>query len=174
MKNYKELEELIRSSVKVYQERFNTINTEHEVEFSLTLTNHKIKVGKVSKWAAYLRLERKTKPRGGSDEEWESLLIYNQAYKFNTVKERLNEKAPWKVELYLDLLVKLVAGGLEYGELLKRLQTMTKDTKGNPISEVVMPKEPKIMVTDKMPEPLTQTEKEYVEWIKKNGQQEKK
>ncbi len=170
MKDYKILEDLVSCHIKAYEDGFNTVNTEQEIRFNLTQTNHKVDVQGVQKWAAYLRLERMIKPKDGKDEEWEHLLIYSQAYKFKDTQERLNPEAPWKYLLYMDLIGRLIAGGLEYGELLKRMQNLTKNNVGKPISDLVEIDKPNIIVTSEMPKPLNQTEQEYLEWVKKNNE----
>jgi hypothetical protein len=170
MTDYKMLEELVSSLIKIYEEGFNKFNSEFEVRFNMTITNHRVEVEGMSRWVAYLRLEKMVRPKGGTDEEWEHLLIYNQAYKFKNAGERANPETPWKKDLYMDLLTRLVAGGLEYSELLKRMQAMTKNSQGKPIAEIVTPKEPDLIITDQMPEPLTDKEKEYLDWIKKNNE----
>lgn len=169
MKDHALLEELVSSHIKAYEEGYNEVNKDWEIRFNLTCTSHHVELKEVKKWVAYLRLERMIKPKGGKDDEWEHMLIYNQAYKFKDAGERANPEAPWKAALYSDLIGRLIAGGLEYGELLKRVQNFTKENAGKPISEVA-PKQSEIIVTDEMPKPLTDQDKAYLEWVKKNGE----
>ncbi len=169
MNDYKLLEELISSHIKSYEDGFNTINDKNEVRFNLTLTNHKVEVEGKKHDVAYLRLERMIRPKGGTDDEWESLLLYSQAYKFLNMQERVNPEAPWKFELYSDLLGRLISGGLEYGEVLKKLQQIAKNNQGKPISNIITPDEPSIIITNKMPEPLTPQEQEYKQWVDRNN-----
>lgn len=168
MKDYKTLEALVSSLIKTYEEGFNSFNDEYEIRFNLTMTQHRVDVGGINKWVEYLRLEKMTRPKGGTDNDWEHMLVYNQAYKFHDTKERLNPDTPWKYDLYMDLLSRLISAGLEYSELLKRMQTMTKNQQGKPISNIVTPTEPDLIITDKMPEPLTPEEEKYKEWVKRN------
>jgi hypothetical protein len=67
----------------------------------------------------------------------------------------------------------LIAGGIEYSELLKRMQQTLKAGGGKPIAENVLPEEvkkPDILITNQMPAPLTENDKAYLEWVKKNGE----
>lgn len=163
------LEEIVSSNIKAYEEGYNATNEDYEIKFNLTLTQHHVEVEALKKWVAYLRLERTLAPKA-SPSETEALLIYNQAYKFNNIAERTDPKAPWKVALYNDLLGRLIAGGLEYGELLSRMNAYTKANKGKPLSNLVEADKPDIVITDQMPAPLTPQEKEYAEWVKQNKQ----
>jgi hypothetical protein len=168
MRDYKVLEELIASALEHYKQIFNALNENYEVDFNATLTNHQVEVQHVKHWVAYLRLEKAVRPKGGSDDDWENTLVYNQAYKFRDVGEQTDPNAPWKFDLYLDMFFRLVGAGVEYGELLKRMQAMYKGKEGKPLSEITTPDEPKIIVTDQMPKPLSDDEKAYAEWVKKN------
>ncbi len=112
MKDWTVIEDLVRSTIKGYEEGFASINPDYEVRFLLTTTFHKVeKMGK-NVDVAYLRLERKIKPTNAPDEEAETLLIHNDAYEFKNVKERLNKDTPWKYDLYYTMLRRLIAGGL--------------------------------------------------------------
>lgn len=164
MKDYKVLEDLINTHIRAYEDGFNSVNQDWEIQFRLTITPHKITVGKVSKDVEYLRLERAIRPKKGTDEDWESLLIYNQAYKFLELKERLNPAKPWMYMLYQDLLGRLIAGGLEYSELLRRAKDAQKSTEK--LSDIVTPDKPEIIVTDQMPEPMTEDDRKYQQYIK--------
>jgi hypothetical protein len=167
MRDYKQLEQIIKDCLDSYQDGFNRTNPDYEVTFYTTLTNHHIEKDQVKAWVAYLRLEKATKPKEGEGEE-ERLLIYNQAYKFRDISERTDPNAPWKYDLYFDLLRRLAHGGLEYAELLKRMKMMSEGKMGQPISNIVTPNEPTIIVTDQMPAPLSDSDKEYLEWVKNN------
>lgn len=166
MRNYQLLEDLIKDALDGYKEGFEEHNTEYTVDFQTTLTTHKIDLQGLSAWVAYLRLEKILKPVGATDEEGEHLLIYNQAYKFKNIAERTDPNAPWKYDLYADLLRRLVHGGIEYAELLRRMQDIQKGKTGKPISEIITPQEEKIIITDQMPAPLTEEERKYAEWVK--------
>lgn len=171
MRHYETLEKLISSAIEAYKTGFNTHNPEYEVDFFTTLTNHHVEVQNVKAWVAYLRMERAIRPKGGTDDDWERLLIYNQAYKFKDIRERTEPNAPWKYDLYYDLLQRLIHGGIEYAELLKRMQMTVQANKDKPLAEaLITPQEPKIIVTDKMPAPLSDDEKSYQEWVKKNSE----
>lgn len=168
MKDYKVLEALIKDCLEHYKEGFAHTNPELEIDFQTTCTTHNVDVQGMNRWVAYLRLERAIRPKGGSDDEWENILIYNNAYKFQNVGERTDPRTLWKYDLYLDLVTRLMLGGIEYGELLRRMKMMAKGNEGKAISEIVTPEEPKIIITDQMPKPLTDEEKQYQEWVKKN------
>lgn len=170
MKDWNTLAAIINEQLTYYKERFNEVNPTDEIDFTLTFTNHKVDVGQVKKDVAYCRLEKRTRPKGGTDQEWESMLVYNQAYKFDNIQERLDPKTPWKYDIYEDMLGRLIAGGLEYAELLKRTQALSKANAGKPLSNIVAPEEPNIIITDQMPAPLTDDEKKYKEWVEKNKQ----
>lgn len=169
MKDYKVLEEVINTHIRAYEDGFNSVNEEWEVQFRLTITPHKITVGKVSKDVEYLRLEKAIRPKNSKDDDWESLLIYNQAYKFIEMKERLNPAKPWMYVLYQDLLGRLIAGGLEYSELVRRAKEVQKNTEK--LSDLVVPEEKKIIVTDQMPEPMTEDDIKYQNYIKTKNKQ---
>lgn len=174
MKDSNDLEELIKTHIKAYEEGYNAINPGWEIKFEVTISNHKVELQNVKKDVAYLRLTRSIRPKVKGEEkpeEWEQMLVYNQAYKFENIKERLDPKTPYKATLYMDLLGRLIAGGLEYSELIKRAADLKKANPDKPISEIVNPT-PEIVITDQMPAPLTDDEKNYKEWAKKNNKQE--
>lgn len=167
MKDWKLIEDLVRSTIKAYEEGFSGINPDYEVKFLLTTTFHKVeKMGK-NVDVAYLRLERKIKPTGASDEEAETLLIHNDAYEFKSIKERLNEETPWKYDLYSTMLRRLVAGGLEYAELMRRMHLMSEEEKKKTVEP--LDQKPDIIITDKMPDPLTEEELKYKKWVDENN-----
>lgn len=117
-----DLEDLVRSVVKAYQEAFNRNNEKNEIKFSLTITNHKVATKDGNKDVAYLRLDRSIRAKGESDEEWTTRLLHQEAYFFRNMQERVNPKAPWKDQLFLNCIGRLVGAGLEYAELLQRLK----------------------------------------------------
>jgi hypothetical protein len=184
----KELEDLIQLFLRDYEEQYAKANPDIEIKFNFTITIHEMAVDNrlTAQHAAYARLEKATRPKAPDtlldktkwDEEtdWERLLVYAQAYRFKDIAERTNPIQTWKFDLLMDCLRRLVTGGLEYAELLKRMQIMTKNKENAPIAEVVgaAPQEEKIIITDKMPEPLRNDEKEYLEWVKKNHKPEPK
>lgn len=168
MKDWKQLEELINVALRRYEEMYNQTNDVMEVLFSITITNHKAQVQGVNKWVAYLRLERNLRPKGATEAEWETMLIYNQAYKFENTQERLDPDTPWKYDLYEDMFNRLVAGGLEYGEIMKRMQIAAKANAGKPLADVVGANQSDILITSQMPAPLTEDELKYQHYIKQN------
>lgn len=170
MKDYKVLEDLLNTHMRAYENGFNTVNTDWEIKFTLTITPHKVNVGQVTRDVEYLRLERSVRPKSkdSTNTDWESILIYNQAYKFKDISERIDASKPWMYVLYQDLIGRLISGGLEYSELIKRAKDAQKNTKA--ISELITPTKPDIIVTDQMPEPLTEDEKKYREYINKQKQ----
>lgn len=168
MKDYRPIEELVTTHIKAYEDGFNSINQEYELKFNLTLSHHKIELKGMKKDVAYLRLERQLRPKAKEDEEqaeWESMLIYNQAYKFESVAERLDPKTSWKYPLYMDCMGKLIAGGLEYSELLRHAQIAKKNTKH--LSDLIVPEDKEIIITDQMPAPLSQEDLAYKEEMDK-------
>lgn len=165
MKDWKTLENVLDAALRRYEEMFNQVNKDYEVLFLTTITNQKVEVDGMSKWVAYMRLERQIKPKGGTDAEAERLLIYNQAYKFQSTQERLNPESPWKFDLYEDALNRLIAGGLEYGEVLKRLKRISETA-----PEVAQSHG--IEITKEMPKPLTPDEEKYKQWVQHNRQKQ--
>lgn len=165
MKDWKQLEELINAGLRRYEEMFNQINDKLEVLFSITITSHKVEIQGVNRWVAYLRLERNLRPKGATDAEWETMLIYNQAYKFENTQERLDPETPWKYDLYEDMLYRLLAGGLEYSEMMRRMQTAAKANAGRPLADATGAKSD-IIVTDRMPAPLSEEDQKYQQYIK--------
>lgn len=164
MKDWKQLEEIINSCLRRYEETFHQVNEEYELSFSLTVTTHKVDKEGQSYWVGYMRLERHVKPTGAPESETETVLIYNQAYKFKNTAERVDPAVPWKFDLYQDLLYRMVCSGLEYAELLKRMQTVTR-AGGSSIAEATGAKQSDIVVTNQMPAPLTPEELKYKEWV---------
>src|SRR5690606_810157 len=150
----------------------NEQNEKWETEYHATLTYHKVPAHKAPVPTdkehidvAYLRLTRHTRPRitppNTPQHEWEETLIFHEYYIFKDIKERTDPKAKWKFDLYLGMMFKLVAAGLEYAELLRRL-------KAQHTRESTQVNESNIVVTDQMPEPLTKEDMEYKDWLKKH------
>lgn len=176
--NTDSLEELIREILDAHEEAWNEQSDKFELTYSMTLTFHKVpfesmeqqgeKTTKLNTDVAYLRLHRHLKPIGGTDDDTDTMLMYHQAHTFSSIVERLNEKAPWKKGLYLDLLAKMMIAGLEYSELLWRMKNQIKmEGQVNPPVSPGTEGKPDIIITDQMPESLPGDE-EYKQWAKKH------
>lgn len=160
-----DLEQLLRAVIKGYQEAWTKNNKEHELQYYLTITTQKIPTPQGNKAVAYLRLERAL--RKLDEEQWSTQLVHTELYVFKNIAERTNPKAPWKEQLWLNCISRLISAGLEYGELLQRMKTANL---GEMKKQEEIAAEPKIMITDQMPQPLTPKEEEYKDWVKKNNE----
>lgn len=171
------LEDLLQSLIEGYEEAANSQSDKWEVRYNLTITYHKVPVAamndsellldsaKINYDVAYLRFSKSIRPKGGTDADWEEHLIDHHQHQFKDLRERLKEDQDWKFELYMRLLFRLTSAGLEYSELLRRLK-QTKDMKVHPAEQVET--KPDIIITDQMPKPLTDDEKQYKDWVDKN------
>lgn len=169
-------ENLLRTMIEFYKEGYNKSNPKHEIDYYLTVTNHKLDTPEGKKDIAYLRLERAIRSKikevedpavtGVELPEWQTQLVHQEMYTFRNMQERLNPKAPWIEQLYLACMYRLCGAGLEYAELLQRMKNTNidelrdQDEKGREMSE------PKIMVTSDLPKPLTPDEEQYVKDLK--------
>jgi hypothetical protein len=182
------VESLLRNVVKGYETAFNKQNDKNEIKFTCTITNHKVQTADGNKACAYLRLDRSVKPKGPGkiiqeegkpdiiDEGWETKLLHQEVYFFKGIKEQINPKAPWKDQLYLNCLARLISAGLEYAELLQRLQRIKAG------EETVEPARPRteqeqteerlnsigLTTSTEMPKPLSEDEAKYKMWVEKN------
>lgn len=173
------LEQVARGIVLSYQDAFNRHNDKYEIKFTLTITNHKIATPDGNKDVAYLRLDRGIREKGSTEEkDWELRIIQQEIYRFTSMRDRLNPKTPWKEQLFMNMLTRLVGGGLEYAELLQRLkQTEEGHSLAGLPPEGRTPEEVRadkigLQVAQEMPKELTDDEKQYVEWIKKEKEKE--
>lgn len=158
------VEELLRSVIKGYQESFNKHNPKHEVNFSITITNHKITTPEGNKDVAYLRLDRGIRPKGTQD-NYDIMLVHQEVYFFRNMQERLNPDKPWVEQLFLNCLARLLAGGLEYAELLRRM----KQPKVAPQTEEQVQEERLaklgLVQAKSLPAPLSAEDQAYKEWL---------
>ena len=140
MSNYKEEDEeqievstyaegLLISILRGYEDAFNKTNDKYNIKFTLTITNHKQATPDGNKDLAYLRIERGVKEKEDKEGEWPMTMVVRDMYIFKDLQERLNSKAPWKEQLYVNVIAKLVAGGVEYAELLKRTQAAREESR---------------------------------------------
>lgn len=170
------LEQLLRALIVSYQESYNKHNPKYEIKYYLTITNHKLATKEGNKDIAYLRLERAIREREKKievvepgqdkqlDPEWAVQLVHNEMYQFKSMAERVNPKALWKEQLYLNTFARLTGAGLEYAELLQRM----KNTNLNELKEQEE-KKLDLVITDQMPKALTPDEQNYQEWVKNNN-----
>lgn len=158
------IENLLRANLKGYQDAWTKNNNKHELEFSLSITNHKIATKDGNKNVAYLRLDRSIRPKG-SDEEWETMLMHQEVYFFKSTKERLNPKKPWVEQLYINTLAKLITAGLEYAELLRRMKRPEAPQKTE--EEETTERLNKLGLVDakSMPATLTKEDEAYKTWL---------
>lgn len=159
-------EHILIAVLQQYEDSFNNTNDKYELKFQMTLTNQKQAMPEGNKDLAYLRIERAMRPKG-SEEEWSMELLHSDMYIFKSLTERVNPKAAWKEQLFVNCLAHLTAMGLEYAELLRR----TKQQRAEKLKELEKDK-PELIITSQMPSPLTKDEKEYAEWVKKEKQKE--
>lgn len=150
-------EQLLRTCILGYQEAYNKNSDSHDVQYTLTITTHKVATPDGNKDIAYLRIDRGTRPKD-SDNEWEPQLIHQEMYVFKNIKERVNPKARWKEQLFVNALARLTAAGLEYAELLQRISQTEKNQKA-------VQEDQKIVVTNQMPTPLTKEDEDYKKWL---------
>lgn len=154
-------EAFLRQMIKNYENAWNHFNKEHEVKFKLSISTHNLPTPEGNKDFAYLRLDKFTKTKG-VEEEPTIMLIHQEVYKFSNIKERVNPTQMWKQTLFLNCTARLIAAGLEYAELLKRVE-QTKQNEQRP----VMDQDPKEIVMEKMmPQPLSPQDEKYKEWLK--------
>lgn len=159
------LEKLLRAVIQGYQEAWTKHNKEYELKYYLTITNQKIPTPQGNKNVAYLRLEKAI--RKLEEEQWSTQLVHTELYVFKNIAERTDPKAPWKDQLWLNCISRLISAGLEYGELLQRMKTANLEEMKK---QEELASEPKIIITDQMPQPLNQKEEEYKDWVNKNNE----
>lgn len=180
------MEELTSSIIKAYQESFNNNNEKNEIKFILTVTTHKVTTESGNKHCAYLRLDRSIRPKGYKeqmidkdgkqvlDDGWEGKLIHQEAHVFRNIQEMLNPDSPWREQLFTNCIARLVGAGLEYAELLKRIQQQenAKKLAGLPTDEEERMAKLNLVSAKEMPKPLTKADEEYKEWLAKERQKE--
>lgn len=174
--NISTIESLLRDVVLQYEDAWNNNNEKYELKYILTITNHKIPTPEGNKDVAYLRLQRAVRKVANLDavstdaelipseeEKWSEQLIHQEAYFFKNIQEQANPKAPWRDQLYLNCIARLISAGLEYAELLQRLKKANL-TKEQPKSN--------IEIATEMPKPLTASDEKYKEWLSNERKKE--
>lgn len=163
-------EELLKAIILGYQQAYNTNNKKNEIKFSLTITNHKVARPEGNKDCAYLRLDRSIRERvegQGDDEGWATQLLHNEAYYFRDMSERVNPNAPWREQLYVNAMVRLVSAGLEYAELLNKIKQSEVGKEVTPQDETESRLNKSGLVGAKeLPAALTRDDEKYKEWLK--------
>ena len=180
-------ESLLRGMVKAYEAAYNKNNQKNEIKFTLTVTNHKVATEDGNKNVAYLRLDRSIREKGEPklieqegkppiiDEGWETKLVHQEVYFFKNLKEQLNPHSKWKEQLYMNVITRVFGAGLEYAELLNRLNPAKKklQEEARPKTEEEQTQERMdklgLVSSGEMPKPLTKDEQEYKEWVKNNN-----
>lgn len=159
-------EKFLRQLILNYQNQWNHFNDQHEIKYELTVTTHKIPTPDGNKSAAYLRLTRgvRAKVEASSEElkpNWEELLVHQEIKIFKDLKEQLNPK--WREVLYLNTIARLIAGGMEYAELLRKMQVLQAN-KVEPTEEERLNKLG-LVSTSQMPAQDSEADKKYKEWL---------
>lgn len=176
------VESLIRNVITGYQDAWNKNNEKNEIKFSMTISNHKVTTPDGNKDVAYLRLDRSIREKGPAkiieqegkppitDEGWETKLLHQEVYFFKNMQERLNPQAPWKDNLYLSALARLVSAGLEYAELLQRLKPAREAMKEQKDQTEERLNNIGLTGAKELPKPLTPEEQKYADWVKQNSE----
>lgn len=180
------VESLLRNIIKTYQDAWNKNNEKGEIKFSMTITNHNITTPDGNKAVAYLRLDRSIREKGPAklieqedgkppivDEGWETKLLHQEVYFFKSMKERVDPRAIWKEQLYVNCITRLLSAGLEYAELLQRLkpakEAMQQAAQPKTEEQETEERLNKIGLTSskEMPAPV---DAQYQDWVKKNSE----
>jgi hypothetical protein len=176
-------EKFLRSLIKGYEDAYNQHNDKNEVKFELTITTHKIPTPDGNKDAAYLRLTRglREKPKAltshdttdeNINEGWNLLLVHQEVYWFTSIHERVNPNSKWKDKLYINTIARLCAGGLEYAELLKKMQMIEEGKRKAGITEEQRLNDIGLVPATEMPKPLSKADEDYKEWLAKEREKE--
>lgn len=163
-------EQFLKEVLQAYQENWNEHNQTHEIEYFTTVTNHRVPAPDgTNKYVAYLRIERAIREKNDTREDaWEPALVHQEIHFFKNMQERLNFKAPWVEEMCIKSIIRLMTAGLEYAEALQAYQKAKKKGEENlPEKEE---KKLDLVITDQMPAPFTEKDKEYQEWVKNNNE----
>lgn len=156
-------EKFLKQLILGYEKAFNEHNEKQVIKFEVTITRHKVPRPEGNKNVAYLRLVRYVREKD-KEEDWSSLLVHQEVYIFKDFKEQFDPKGRYKEQLYLNCLARLVAGGLEYAELLKKMQQIEEGRKKAEQSS--------LEVTKEMPKPLTKDEEDYKQWLANEREKE--
>jgi hypothetical protein len=176
--NDSEIAVMLKSVIKAYEEAWNRNNEKSEIRFSLTITTHKISTPEGNKDCAYLRLDRSIRDKGYKEQEiekdgekviddgWTNRLLHQEAYFFRNMQERVDPRAVWKDQLYVNCFARLIGAGLEYAELLQRLKQVDKAKEMAGISdEEKRLNDLGLVKADSMPAELNAEDKKYKEWL---------
>lgn len=183
--NDSEIAMMLKSIIKAYEEAWNRNNEKSEIRFTLTITTHKISTPEGNKDCAYLRLDRAIREKGYKEQEiekdgqkviddgWTSRLLHQEVHFFRNMQERVDPRAVWKDQLYVNCFARLMGAGLEYAELLQRLKQveLAKKTAGITDEEKRL-NDLGLVKADSMPAELNEKDKEYKEWLAKERAKE--
>jgi hypothetical protein len=169
------MQSILTNVIRAYEEHYNKLNDKQQIKYTLTISKEKLPTMDGNKDVAYLRLVRSIKDRSyvklenDPTPEWTTLLIHQEIYVFRDMREQLNPKAPWREQLFMNATARLIGAGIEYGELLNRMKkaNVAEMRKQDEMTESGL------IITDKMPNkdvPLSDGDKEYAEWAKKNSE----
>lgn len=169
-------EELLRAIVLSYQQAYNKNNPKNDIKFTVTVTQHKINTQDGNKHCAYLRLDRSIREKNFKEQEvekdgvkvlddgWEGKLLHQEVYFFRDIKERLNPESPWKQQLFVNCIARLMGAGLEYAELLQRIKPAQETAKQATTVEERL-NDIGLVSADSIPTPLDKVDLEYKEWL---------
>ena len=158
------VEKILGGLLASYQNGYNKHNPDSTLEYWVTVTMHKVPRPEGNKDVAYLRIVRALKDNK-EGAEWDERLVHQEMHIFKSIQEQANPKAPWREQLYLNSIARLVHAGLEYGEILTAMK-QAEEEKQKKL------KESNLIITDQLPKPLTPDEEKYKEWIKNEKQKE--
>jgi len=172
-------ENMLRAVVKSYRDAFNRNNPKNEIDFTVTVTTHKVATPDGNKDCAYLRIDRHIREKQltptpvteavhNHDDGWSTKLLHQEVYFFKNMRERVDPKKPWKEQLFLNALVRLTSAGLEYAELLQKLKNVEQAKKEAgliPNEEEQRLEKIGLVGAKEMPKPLTQGDQKYKEWL---------
>lgn len=175
-------ENILRGLILSYQDGWNKNNNKHEIKYYLTQTFHKVETKEGNKEVAYLRLERAIREKettpvevneqgqsGFEPPQWTTQLVCTEMYPMQDVRMKLNPDASWRQQIYWNMIARLMQGGLEYAELLQRLQKAKMDEQ--------LPDQPKkldLEITNQLPAAPTEGDKDYKQWVENNNVYAKK
>lgn len=156
-------EELFKTIVTGYQEACNRYDQILEIKFTATITTHKKPTPEGNKDIAYLRINKHTRPKESEKEEdWTEIPLHQEIYIFRNMKERVSKTSQYREQLFGGAVARLVSGGLEYAETL---QLVRKEREAELKKQEAA--KPDILITSQMPNDLSEGDKAYAEYIKK-------
>lgn len=155
-------EQILRSTLQGYEDAFNKHSTVLQIHYQLTISVHKIATAEGNKDAAYLRIDRLSRDKTKEGDMIPSL-VHQEIYFFRNLQERLNKDAPWKEQLYVNAVGKLVAGGLEYAEFLRKAKSIQDNQAKLDKTEEERLKDIGMEPAKDMPAPVDEN---YIKWLK--------